>query len=158
MKARPEDVWVVSYPKCGTTWTQEMVWQVANSLDLEGGKVMLDERFPFLEAETLWEPSVFGWSGKIMGALFKVWDWGSAWSWRRPKSWLGYKNTVKKLDDVPSGGRRFIKTHLPFSFLPENLLATSKVIYVARNPRDAMIRKVLFQLIFLGKIAFTYDC
>merc|ERR1711977_194484 len=76
MKARPEDVWVVSYPKCGTTWTQEMVWRVANSVDLEGGKVMLDERFPFLEAETLWDPSVFGWSGKIMGALFKVLDWG----------------------------------------------------------------------------------
>ena len=140
MKARPDDVWVVSYPKCGTTWTQEMVWQVANNLDLEGGKVMLDERFPFLEAETLWKPSEFGWSGRMIAGLFKVWEWGTSWRWNRPKSWFGYKSTVEMLED--SSKRRFIKSHLPLSHLPENLLTTAKVIYVARNPRDAMIRKL----------------
>ena len=48
MVVRPSDVWVVTYPKCGTTWTQEMVWQVANKIDMEGGKVDLGERFPLL--------------------------------------------------------------------------------------------------------------
>ena len=141
MEVRSEDVWVVSYPKCGTTWTQELVWQVANKLDLEGGKVMLDERFPYLEAETLWDPAVFGLKGRVLGGLFQVWDWASAWRWNKPRSWLGYRNTTERLAERSRNKRRFIKSHLPLAFLPENLL-TAKVIYVARNPKDAMIRKL----------------
>ena len=37
----PRDVWVVTPPKCGTTWTQEMVWLLANDLDYEGAKAPL---------------------------------------------------------------------------------------------------------------------
>ena len=33
-------------------------------------------------------------------------------------------------------GRRVIKSHLPFQFLPPKLLDTCKVVYVARNPKD----------------------
>lgn len=33
----------------GTTWSQEMVWCIANDLDFEGAKQFLPERFPFLE-------------------------------------------------------------------------------------------------------------
>ncbi|KAK7790985.1 hypothetical protein R5R35_011576 [Gryllus longicercus] len=47
---REDDIWVVTYPKCGTTWTQEMVWLIANNCDFEGArKVLLNERFPFIE-------------------------------------------------------------------------------------------------------------
>ena len=35
---RPTDVVVSSGPKAGTTWTQEMVWLIANDLDYEGAK------------------------------------------------------------------------------------------------------------------------
>ena len=28
MEVRPSDVWVVTQPKCGTTWTQEMVGNI----------------------------------------------------------------------------------------------------------------------------------
>ena len=140
MKARNTDIWVVTYPKCGTTWTQEMVWQIANNVDLEGGKKMLDERFPYLEAETLWEPQSLGVKGKLFDAMFSLAGWMSSFNIKKPSSWLGYKNLVEKLDDVDENQTRFIKTHLPFTFLPRNLLETSKVIYVARSPKDAMIR------------------
>lgn len=49
-QARPDDVWVVTFPRSGTTWTQEMVWLLANKLDFEKAKqVPLTQRFPFFE-------------------------------------------------------------------------------------------------------------
>jgi ssDNA-binding Zn-finger/Zn-ribbon topoisomerase 1 len=50
MKVHQDDVWVVTFPKCGTTWTQEMVWLVNNDLNYEKAlKLNLNDRFPFLE-------------------------------------------------------------------------------------------------------------
>lgn len=34
---------------------------------------------------------------------------------------------------------RFLKSHLPLSYLPNDLLDRSKVIYVARNPKDVVV-------------------
>ncbi|XP_055693939.1 luciferin sulfotransferase-like [Lutzomyia longipalpis] len=49
-EVRPDDVWVVTFPKCGTTWTQEMVWQICNDLDYAKGRsTYLNARFPFFE-------------------------------------------------------------------------------------------------------------
>lgn len=49
-QVRDDDVWIISYPKCGTTWTQEMVWLLGNELDYEtGSKVDLSDRSPFFE-------------------------------------------------------------------------------------------------------------
>ena len=40
------DVWVVTPPKCGTTWSQEMIWLLANDLDYEGAKTpLMPERY-----------------------------------------------------------------------------------------------------------------
>ena len=50
MEIFEDDIWVFTFPKCGTTWTQEMVWMINNNLDYEtSSKVNLDERFPFVE-------------------------------------------------------------------------------------------------------------
>lgn len=50
-------------------------------------------------------------------------------SWRQP----GYEWAENM-----SSPRHF-KTHLPLSLLPPDLLSTSKVIYVARNPKDVAV-------------------
>ena len=44
---------------------------------------------------------------------------------------------TEQLADAPSP--RFIKTHLPLSLLPPSLLDTTKMIYVARDPRDVAV-------------------
>ena len=54
---------------------------------------------------------------------------------------------IKKLQDESFGkkffenmqGRRVIKCHIPFVFLPDNLLERCKVIYMARNPKDTAV-------------------
>ena len=44
LSVRPDDVWISSFPKCGTTWTQEMVWNILNNVDLDTAKsVRLDK-------------------------------------------------------------------------------------------------------------------
>lgn len=50
MEIYEDDIWVVTYPKCGTTWTQEMIWMLGNNLDYTTSlSVKLNDRFPFLE-------------------------------------------------------------------------------------------------------------
>lgn len=50
MEVYEDDVWLVTYPKCGTTWAQEMMWLICNNLDYETAKKEdLLERFPYLE-------------------------------------------------------------------------------------------------------------
>ena len=57
-KARPDDVWIVTYPKCGTTMTQELVWQIINlakggEVDSEKSKEFLFLRTPFIEMASI---------------------------------------------------------------------------------------------------------
>lgn len=50
LEVRPDDVWLVTYPKSGTTWCQEMIWLVCNDLDYEqASEISLAKRFPFVE-------------------------------------------------------------------------------------------------------------
>ena len=93
-------------PKCGTTLTQELVWQIVNGvqLDSEESKKPLFVRSPFIEAGCL----------RVKGDEVKD----------RPDP-IDYA-----ADQLKSP--RIIKTHLPISMLPPNILETSKVLYVSR--------------------------
>ena len=97
---------------------------------------MLNDRFPYLELDTLTDFSIFP---VVKRLLVNVFVWWSSLSLSRPSSWLGYNNTKEVLDDAPREKRRFIKSHLPFSLLPPSLLSTAKVVYVVRNPLDVMV-------------------
>ena len=50
MKVREDDVWVVTHPKCGTTWAQEIVWNIVS-----GAEVVTSARTPFIDG-----PMIFG--------------------------------------------------------------------------------------------------
>ncbi|KAI5714784.1 hypothetical protein M8J77_005566 [Diaphorina citri] len=118
MDVRDDDVWVCSFPKTGTTWTQEMVWCIANNLDFEAAKVFLPERFPFLEHTPLF-------------------DYRNKPELQLP---VYVRDSVGHISNLP--GRRFIKAHLPLRLLPKKLQDGStkaKIIYVTRNPKDTCV-------------------
>jgi len=109
MEVTERDVWVVTYPRSGTTWTQEMVWNILNDLDFEKAmKTDIDEKFFFIDHDFMGRkgetPTTF-----VEQAKHKV------------------------------GERRLIKSHLPLGLLPPDLLKKAKVVYVGRNPKDVVI-------------------
>ncbi|KAK4884744.1 hypothetical protein RN001_001015 [Aquatica leii] len=118
---RNDDIIVASYPKAGTTWTQEVVWMIANNVDFHGAQEPLDKRFPHLELCTLFN---FKKLENITGSV-------------RPPY---VSNSIKYTETLSSP--RFIKTHLPFSLLPEQIqngTKTPKIVYVIRNPKDVCV-------------------
>ncbi|KAF4533008.1 hypothetical protein B566_EDAN000698 [Ephemera danica] len=47
---RPDDIWVSTFPRSGTTLMQEIVWLIANDFDYEtASKTSLNSRFPFID-------------------------------------------------------------------------------------------------------------
>ena len=49
IKVRKEDVWIVTFPKCGTTWTQELVWNIVNGVQVSRIPEPLFDRSPFID-------------------------------------------------------------------------------------------------------------
>lgn len=61
LEVRPDDVWVITYPKCGTTWTEEMVWLIANNCDFKKAKeIELGERFIMVELGAFTDSGILG--------------------------------------------------------------------------------------------------
>ncbi|KAH9635329.1 hypothetical protein HF086_017895 [Spodoptera exigua] len=134
MPLRPSDIFVTSYQRSGTTWTQELVWLLASDLDYEKAlAVPLTERYSFLEMfmfvpdaglesfiKTVSTNSENFNKEKMMGLV----------------NWLGTP-VSRALATTPSP--RFIKSHLPMSLLPPKLLDTAKMVYIARDPRDVVV-------------------
>ena len=46
---REDDIWLVTWPKVGSTWTQETVWQIVNNVDKVGGQMPQLVRVPWVE-------------------------------------------------------------------------------------------------------------
>lgn len=59
-EAREDDIWVVTFPRSGTTWTLELVWMISHDLDYERGqRELLGQRTSFLESVVLCKSQVF---------------------------------------------------------------------------------------------------
>ncbi|XP_065082831.1 sulfotransferase 1C4 [Ochlerotatus camptorhynchus] len=126
--ARPDDVWVATYPRSGTTWTQEMVWLICNNLDFQAARrEKLTKRFPFFEFHMFMHDKM---KEQFLSENIEVTD----------KQFIEEaSNPVYEILDSMTT-RRFIKTHFPISLLPPSIFKTgAKVIYVARNPSDVVV-------------------
>ncbi|XP_047099286.1 luciferin sulfotransferase-like [Schistocerca piceifrons] len=109
-EVRPDDVWLIAYPKCGMTWCQEMIWLIMNNFDYETAyKIPLLERTPFLEFSSLLK-TLTNMGTHTMDACAKL---------KSP---------------------RLIKSHLPLQLLPKQLWTVKpKIIYVVRNVKDVIV-------------------
>lgn len=112
-QVRDEDVYVCTFVKNGTTWTQELVWLVMNNCNFEQAKaVKLDERILYME------------SGVITEIL-------------RGNLPMQYHNPSQSIEQfLPS---RILKSHLRFCLLPDDLLEKAKVVTCLRNPKDTLV-------------------
>lgn len=121
---RPDDIWMVTYPKCGSTLGQELLWQLTTGCDVDSEKTkeIVFLRVPFIEM------------GMLAG--------GKA----PPVPSLSQDTTSNRLHAFKTcpvaytaslDGPRVIKTHLPVSMLPPDVVNVSKVIVINRNCRDA---------------------
>ncbi|XP_031627373.1 sulfotransferase 1 family member D1-like [Contarinia nasturtii] len=127
LQSRPDDIWVASFPRSGTTLMQELVWLIANDFDYTTAQnKSLDERFPFYEFCVLIHDTIAGRededSKKFAEKLLKM------------IGGPGYEH----ISNIKT--KRFIKTHLPFSLMPPSVMKKkAKVIYMARNPKDVIV-------------------
>ena len=125
---RVDDVMLVTFPKCGTTWC----WKILHSLlrmDDEGnlppsGKFNREEDYQ------------------------QYWDFLPLSPPPAEKDEDGNDKPpgicAQDLLDQPSP--RLFSTHMPPRMLPEELKSTGKMIYVLRNPKDAQV-----SLHYMGK-------
>lgn len=88
---KPDDTWVVSYPRTGSTWAQEMIWLLQNNLDYESAKKIQIQRSPLLEACTIFKDTT-------LSCL---------------------DNSIDFLNNHAEP--RSVKTHLPWELLPDEL-------------------------------------
>ncbi|XP_070582128.1 sulfotransferase 1B1-like isoform X1 [Ptychodera flava] len=105
-EVRSTDIFLITYPKSGTTWTRKIITLVMNDANEE----MIQANIPISMKASLPE-------------------------FHRN---LNEEPWYKKLEKT--NGRRFIPTHLAPSLLPPQVFEKPvKVIYVARNPKDAAV-------------------
>ena len=52
-EVREDDIWILSYPKTGTTWTIELVWMLVNDLNLETADIPEHLRCPIMEGASV---------------------------------------------------------------------------------------------------------
>nr|XP_027237355.1 sulfotransferase 1A3-like [Penaeus vannamei]XP_027237357.1 sulfotransferase 1A3-like [Penaeus vannamei] len=128
---REGDVLVMTWPKCGTTWTQEIVWTMRNNPDLNNPEadVAIMDRVPFMEGDMFSPPEdPSGENSMPLSETFKKLCPNA-----NPRDGVCLQMAQATPDP------RTLKTHLPFSLFAAPVLDKVKVVYVARNPKDTVL-------------------
>ncbi|XP_011259794.1 sulfotransferase family cytosolic 1B member 1 [Camponotus floridanus] len=109
-----DDVWMISYPRTGSHWAQEMTWCIGNNFDYENARTLFVVRSPLLESSAIMV------NGNCEEWFTKLGD------------------SVENVTKMPRP--RYIKSHLPWDLLPRQLHEKKpKIIYVTRNPKDTCV-------------------
>lgn len=131
--SREGDVLIATYPKCGTTWMQQMVLLLLAKGDASKVTDPM-EQSPWVDREfSIATRQAKGDAAKIDAAFDKL---------------------VRGDGDAGFGGRRTFKTHAPYALLPcAGRFSKGKIIVVTRNPKDACASMYKH---YLGLPAFKY--
>lgn len=108
----PSDIVISTFPRSGTTFTQEIIWQIKNRKTVQKGEQIIETtlRIPFLEFNHEYHLSQF------------------------PNSFYDVLNSQREQP------YRLIKTHVPYDFIRENFeKANPKLIVVMRNAKDCLV-------------------
>lgn len=134
-KWKSTDVLVAGFLKCGTTWLQEIVWTMRNNpnLDNEDANSPILSRVPIIDLDMYIDPKAYLFlvPGNPLKKIVK--EFRKKVPHGKPAKGV-YLQTGDALPDP-----RTLKSHFPFSMLNPSLLENSKVVYIARNPRDMII-------------------
>lgn len=126
-KVRDSDIWVITYPKSGTTFGTEMIWLLCSDLDYAtASKTDLINRLCHLE----WVDDCDRWRERIM--IYLEINFRCPCTQSRIKEFL--------IAEEAKVGQRVIRSHLPLSLLPAGLFESkAKIVYITRNPMDTAI-------------------
>ncbi|KAG7191123.1 hypothetical protein KM043_007155 [Ampulex compressa] len=114
MEVREDDVWLISYPRTGSHWAQEMIWCIGNNFNYDKSETLMVVRNPLLESSSLMV------TGNYVEWFAKLGD------------------SVENVINMPSP--RYVKTHLPWELLPDDIhRKRPKIIYITRNPKDTCV-------------------
>ncbi|XP_044758929.1 uncharacterized protein LOC123316773 [Coccinella septempunctata] len=143
-KPRTEDIWLIGYPRSGTTLTQEILYLLGNDLDYKKARaIIMDERFPFLEDVLLRPDNI----EKMYEEFCK--------KNREPetpeeKACLPRYKKLERMNE-----KRFIKSHLGFRYVHPQLLEVGcKVVFIARNIKDVLVSQFFYPLNYETKMKY----
>eukprot|EP00794_Sanderia_malayensis_P014895 gene14895-16441_t len=114
LKLRPDDTFVLTWPKNGATWAIEMVWCILHDIDLKKAKNI----HPLMKVPFLERPALFDFL-----------------TTKRPGSTM--EEVLTRLESMPAN--RVIKSHLHLELLPPKLLDECKAVLCLRNPKDTIV-------------------
>lgn len=118
LQVRKDDIWIITYPKSGTTLMSDIVWLLKNNLDFEtNNKIRLNERVLYLESKLIFNDGYDEQAAILINELNRR---------------LDVVNTAKS--------PRIIKSHLHVNLLPKQIWTVKpKIIYVSRNVKDVAV-------------------
>ncbi|XP_045478185.1 sulfotransferase 1C4-like [Harmonia axyridis] len=135
-KPRPDDIWLIGYPRSGTTMTQEILYLLGTDLDYKkAASKIMDDRFPYLEDVLMRSEE----DEKLYEELCKK---NKEPETPEEKACIPRYKQLEKMKE-----RRFIKSHIGFSHLHPQLLDVGcKVVFIARNYKDCLVSSFFYPL------------
>lgn len=137
-EVRADDIWTVSFPKAGSTWIANIIWQLVNNMDFSAEFLLAN--YMFLETTIFNEENDDNRTDKEFSEYIKFTD-----------------GQLDRLDEEASP--RLMKSHLPAHLLPKQIWTIKpKLIYVHRNAKDAALSWFhMFRQLKYTKYAGTLD-